>query len=35
MTSLRFPCVLFKTRPQFNDYRADDMQYGDMTEARL
>lgn len=35
MAVAAFPRTLFMTRRQFNDYAADDMKYGDISEARL
>lgn len=35
MSALHFPCTLFKTRRWMNDYSANDMRCGDLTEAEL
>ncbi|MBP2167293.1 uncharacterized protein (TIGR03034 family) [Erwinia toletana] len=35
MTFATFPQKIFATRRNFNDYGADDMRYGDITEERL
>lgn len=35
MSTISYPCVLFKTRKPFNDYSSDDMRYGDMNAAQL
>lgn len=32
MPALRFPCTIFKTQKKMDDYRADDMCYGDLSE---
>ena len=35
MTALRLPCTIFKTQKRMDDYGADDMRYGDLTESQL
>ncbi|MDU5190159.1 MAG: YPO3983 family protein [Mixta calida] len=35
MTALRFPCTIFKTQNRMDDYSAEDMRYGDLTESQL
>ena len=35
MTTLQFPCTLFKTQRRMDDYGASDMRYADLTEAQL
>ncbi|ARJ44053.1 hypothetical protein B1H58_19720 [Pantoea alhagi] len=35
MTALRFPCRIFETQKRMDDYGADDMRYGDLTESQL
>ncbi|MGD9423790.1 YPO3983 family protein [Pantoea sp. NSTU24] len=35
MGALQFPCTIFTTRKVMDDYNADDMRYGDLTEAEL
>ena len=35
MTALRFPCTIFKTQDRMDDYSAEDMRYGDLTESQL
>ena len=35
MTALRFPCTIFKTQNRMDDYSAEDMRYGDLTEPQL
>ena len=35
MTALRFPCRIFETQKRMDDYGADDMRYGDLTETQL
>lgn len=35
MAALQFPCVIFKTKKIMDDYGADDMQYGDLSESQL
>lgn len=35
MTALRLPCTIFKTQKRMDDYSADDMRYGDLTESQL
>ena len=35
MSELKYPCTIFKTRRQMDDYSASDMRYGDLTEAQL
>lgn len=35
MTMIPFPQTIFTTQHQFNDYAADDMRYGDLSEAQL
>ena len=35
MTALRLPCTIFKTQQRMDDYSADDMRYGDLTESQL
>lgn len=35
MAALQFPCVIFKTKKIMDDYAADDMQYGDLSESQL
>lgn len=35
MAMATFPLNIYSTRNTFNDYGADDMRYGDMTEQRL
>lgn len=35
MAALQFPCTIFTTRKAMNDYSADDMRCGDLTEAEL
>ncbi|ELP25196.1 hypothetical protein F385_1784 [Pantoea agglomerans 299R] len=35
MGALQFPCTIFTTRKKMDDYSADDMRCGDLTEAQL
>ncbi|WP_414148907.1 YPO3983 family protein [Erwinia sp. BNK-24-b] len=35
MIALQFPCTIFKTQKLMDDYSANDMRYGDLTEAQL
>lgn len=35
MSALRFPCTIFKTQKRMDDYGAEDMRYGDLTESQL
>lgn len=35
MTTLTFPCIIFKTQKRMDDYAASDMRYGDLTENCL
>lgn len=35
MTALRLPCTIFKTQKRMDDYSADDMRCGDLTESQL
>ena len=35
MTALQFPCILFKTKKWMDDYGAQDMRCGDLTEEQL
>jgi len=35
MASLHFPCTIFKTQNRMDDYSAEDMRCGDLTEAQL
>lgn len=35
MPALRFPCTIFKTQKKMNDYQADDMRYGDLSDIEL
>ncbi|AUX93095.1 YPO3983 family protein [Mixta gaviniae] len=35
MTALRFPCTIFKTQNRMDDYSAEDMRYGDLSESQL
>jgi len=35
MSELQFPCTIFKTQRWMDDYGADDMHCGDLTEAQL
>lgn len=35
MAALQFPCTIFTTRKAMDDYSADDMRCGDLTEAEL
>lgn len=35
MTNAVFPQTIFSTQPRFNDYDANDMRYGDISETRL
>ena len=35
MAGLTFPCTLFQTRKRMDDYSADDMRCGDLTEMQL
>ncbi|MCT4701803.1 DUF3289 family protein [Enterobacteriaceae bacterium H20N1] len=35
MDKLQFPCEIFKTQKRMDDYGADDMRYGDLSEAQL
>lgn len=35
MTRAEFPQTIYATQRVFNDYGADDMRYGDISEARL
>ncbi|MEE3664393.1 YPO3983 family protein [Brenneria sp. g21c3] len=35
MPSLNFPCLVFTTRKWMDDYGANDMRYGDLTESQL
>ena len=35
MTALRLPCTIFKTQKRMDDYGADDMRCGDLTESQL
>lgn len=35
MGALQFPCTIFTTRKTMDDYSADDMRCGDLTEAQL
>lgn len=34
-TPLRFPFTVYQTKNKMNDYRADDMRYGDLSEFHL
>ncbi|MEE4447506.1 YPO3983 family protein [Serratia sp. C2(1)] len=35
MSALEFPCTIFKTKRQMDDYGAEDMRYGDLSETQL
>ena len=35
MTALRFPCTVFRTQNRMDDYGAEDMRYGDLSESQL
>ncbi|QKJ88899.1 DUF3289 family protein [Paramixta manurensis] len=35
MPALQFPCVIFRTQKWMDDYSADDMRCGDLTETQL
>ncbi|MBN9931315.1 DUF3289 family protein, partial [Pantoea agglomerans] len=35
MPALKFPATIFQTKHKFNDYNADDMKCGDLTEKQL
>jgi len=35
MAALQFPCTIFKTQNRMDDYSAEDMRCGDLTEAQL
>ncbi|ATF95248.1 Protein of uncharacterised function (DUF3289) [Cedecea neteri] len=32
MPALRFPCTIFKSQKKRDDYLADDMRYGDLSD---
>lgn len=35
MSALTFPCTVFRTQNRMDDYSAEDMRYGDLTESQL
>ncbi|MGD8203847.1 YPO3983 family protein [Pantoea sp. FN0305] len=35
MSALPFPCRIFETQKRMDDYSAEDMRYGDLTESQL
>ncbi|KYQ94999.1 hypothetical protein AWY96_16520 [Serratia plymuthica] len=35
MSALEFPCIIFKTKRRMDDYGAEDMRCGDLSEAQL
>lgn len=35
MAALRFPCTVFTSQRAMDDYNAEDMRYGDLTESQL
>ncbi|QJW58421.1 hypothetical protein HL670_05373 [Serratia plymuthica] len=35
MSALEFPCTIFKTQKQMDDYGASDMHFGDLSETQL
>ncbi len=35
MSALEFPCTIFKTQRQMDDYGASDMRFGDLSETQL
>ncbi|GLR09674.1 hypothetical protein COO59_00675 [Mixta theicola] len=35
MSALQFPCRIFETQKWMDDYSAEDMRYGDLTESQL
>ncbi|CAI1515288.1 Protein of uncharacterised function (DUF3289) [Serratia quinivorans] len=35
MSALEFPCTIFKTQKRMDDYRAEDMRCGDLSESQL
>ncbi|WP_261430850.1 DUF3289 family protein, partial [Serratia quinivorans] len=34
MSALEFPCTIFKTQKRMDDYRAEDMRCGDLSESQ-